>query len=132
MLVFRPWLKPAVNRSFQAAEAWEGAARAITTAAQTAASAAVVRGTYPAPSFRPGHGAGPAVPRSRGGRADLPSPYGGLTNARPAPRSVRVEARRRRRAVAQHHRVELLEGAVVGRVPDQVVKLPGVVARVVE
>src|SRR5436305_3404614 len=66
MRVFRPWLKPAVNRSFQAAEAWEGAARAITTAAQTAASAAVVRGTYPAPSFRPGHGAGPAVPRSRG------------------------------------------------------------------
>src|SRR5690349_17836348 len=51
MLVLRPWLKPAVNRSFQAAEAWEGAARAIRMAAQTAASAAVVRGTYPAPSF---------------------------------------------------------------------------------
>src|SRR5439155_1384670 len=106
MLVFRPWLKPAAKRGFQAAEAWEGAARAIRTAAQTAASAAE--------------------------GADLPSPYGGLTNTRPAPRSVRVEARRRRRAVAQHHRVELLEGAVVGRVPDQVVKLPGVVARVVE
>src|SRR6478609_6138617 len=51
MLVFRPWLKPAVNRSFQAADAWEGAARAIRTAAQSATSAAVVRGTYPAPSF---------------------------------------------------------------------------------
>src|SRR6185312_9972712 len=132
MLVFSPWLKPAVNRSFQAAEAWDGAARAIRTAAQTAASAAVVRGTYPAPSFSIGARCRTAPPPSRPEGADLPSPYGGLTKVLRAPPSVRVEARGRRRAVAQHHRVELLEHAVVGRVSDQVVDLPRVGARVVE
>src|SRR6185312_12712016 len=80
MCVFTPWLNPAVNRSFQAAEAWEGAARAIRVAAQSAASAAVVRGKIQLLPF-------PTAPRSRIGRGgssargtDLPSPYGGLTN----------------------------------------------------
>jgi hypothetical protein len=57
MLVFRPWLNPASNRSFQAAEAWDGAARAIRAVAQSATSAAVVRDRSSSFLFDPGHGA---------------------------------------------------------------------------
>src|SRR6478609_8144995 len=116
MLVLSPWLKPATNRSFQAAEAWEGAARAITTAAQRAARAAAVRGTYPAPScsIRGRCPTGTARVKARRSRF--------TESLRGSHKSVRVEAGRRRPAVAQHLRVQPRELRVIGRVRRQVLQ----------
>src|SRR6185437_8203271 len=102
MCVFTPWLNPATNRSFQAADAWEGAARAIRTAAQSAASAAWVRGKI---QLLPCSNRGTVADRrsrvkARGSRF-TESLRRSHKNPPPG-RSVRVEAGRRRAAVAQH------------------------------